>query len=60
MNAAITGVFATTILATTVAASLAIAFGLEWMCLRGVMALMPARAGRQHGNRDFASTAKQN
>lgn len=43
MNAAITGAVAATILAATVAASLAIAFALEWMCLRGVMALMPAR-----------------
>jgi len=38
MNTAIAG----TVLATTVAGSVAIAFALEWMCLRGVMALMPA------------------
>ncbi|MHB8540634.1 MAG: hypothetical protein ACYDCD_06790 [Candidatus Acidiferrales bacterium] len=43
MNAAITGTLAATVLATTVAGSVAIAFALEWMCLRGVMALMPAR-----------------
>ncbi|MHB8754440.1 MAG: hypothetical protein ACYC92_05715 [Candidatus Acidiferrales bacterium] len=43
MNAAITGTVAATILATTVAGSVAIAFVLEWMCLRGAMALMPAR-----------------
>jgi len=59
MDTAIAGVLATTILATTVAASLAIAFGLEWMCLRGVMALMPARREATR-NRHFASAAKQN
>lgn len=34
---------AATILMATVAASFAIAFALEWLCLRSVMALMPAR-----------------
>jgi len=34
---------AATILTATVAASFAIAFAFEWLCLRSVMALMPAR-----------------
>ena len=43
MNAAITGTLEAIVLAITVAGSLAIAFALEWTCLRGVMTLMPAR-----------------
>ncbi|MHB8524679.1 MAG: hypothetical protein ACYDD2_00770 [Candidatus Acidiferrales bacterium] len=43
MNTAIMGTFEATFLAALVAGSVAIAFVLEWMCLRGVMALMPAR-----------------
>ena len=34
---------AATMLTATIAASFAIAFVLEWLCLRSVMALMPAR-----------------
>lgn|GEM_PF-6438983 len=32
-----------TILTATVAASFAVAFAFEWLCLRTLMALMPAR-----------------
>jgi len=42
MNATISGISAA-ILASTVAASFAVAFALEWLCLRSVMALMPGR-----------------
>lgn len=50
---------AATILATTVAASFAIAFAVEWLCLRSVMALMPMRRLPPQPAR-LAAQSKQN
>ncbi len=43
MSATIAPPITFAILTSSVAASVAVAFGLEWLCLRSLMALMPAR-----------------
>jgi len=43
MNATIAAPITAAILISTVAVSFAVAFGLEWLCLRGAMVLTPAR-----------------
>lgn len=50
---------AATILTATVAASFAIAFAFEWLCLRSVMALMPMRRLPPQSAR-LATQSKQN
>ena len=43
MSAIIAAPITFAIMTSAVAASVAVAFGLEWLCLRSLMAFMPAR-----------------
>lgn len=59
MSATIAAPMTFAVMTSAVAASVAVAFGLEWLCLRSVMALMPARRLPPQSAR-LATQSKQN